>query len=793
MYFLGCLVDHEDNSKRWCSTKVDSNNNHIANQNEYGYCEDDCPKSNGEDIIIDDPNSTAPNNGEGIPHDHDSVPNNGEVVPHDKGEGITHDPESVPHSEEGISHDESVSNIGEGIPHDHDSVPHDHDNGEGIPDDHESVLHMHSEEGIPHDDESVPHSGEGIPHDDESVPHSGEEIPHDDESVPDSGEEIPHDDEKDDWIPYDPYYESVPSNQVGLPHECTLEVDIGPCRAYVHRYCFDSQTGKCKQFGYGGCKGNQNNFKSKDECEKKCLIASNNSDTNNDLWVVKSKLEDWDPKHNESGYWTLMKHFSSPTSNGSNGGKWIHWEKWSPHNEDFNENPNVLHDRLEWISLQPTHNASGYWALVHQWVPYDEFLHIYHPYHNKSNEGYWIFLKEWIPYDYNPYQIPGVLTDQEKSNPNFNVSGYWAITKKWIPAQFIDLHPTTDYKGKWKQEKKWISYSENDQLKRNPDVFHHRKEYEKLQPNNNSTGYWALVMQWIPKLYGSNQGHWIYLKEWTPFENLINEVSTSITANGPHEHLWTSKKIKLENWNPKHNESGYWTFRKHYSPGSSAKNGSNDGKWIYWKKWSLHNENFNENPNVLHDRLDWISLQPSHNASGYWTLVNQWVPYDEFLHIYHPYHNKSNVGYWIYLKKWIPYDENVHGIPGVLTDQDKLNPNFNASGYMTKVLKWVLLGKDWVSPQNESNTKGRWMRKEKWISYSENDQLKGNPDLLPNPKDIEKWHPTNDSTGYWTLCMQWSAHHYGSNQGHWIYMKKWVTWNSYPIVTTTPKTTTCKY
>ena len=54
MYFLGCLVDHEDNSKRWCSTKVDSNNNHIANQNEYGYCADNCPTSSGEDIIIDD-------------------------------------------------------------------------------------------------------------------------------------------------------------------------------------------------------------------------------------------------------------------------------------------------------------------------------------------------------------------------------------------------------------------------------------------------------------------------------------------------------------------------------------------------------------------------------------------------------------------------------------------------------------------------------------------------------------------------------------------------------------------
>ena len=40
---VGCPIDHKDNSKRWCSTKVDSEGNHIANQNEYGYCADDCP------------------------------------------------------------------------------------------------------------------------------------------------------------------------------------------------------------------------------------------------------------------------------------------------------------------------------------------------------------------------------------------------------------------------------------------------------------------------------------------------------------------------------------------------------------------------------------------------------------------------------------------------------------------------------------------------------------------------------------------------------------------------------
>ena len=57
MHYLGCPIEDEDQpdfARFWCSTKVDINRNHIANQNEYGYCADNCPTSSGEDIIIDD-------------------------------------------------------------------------------------------------------------------------------------------------------------------------------------------------------------------------------------------------------------------------------------------------------------------------------------------------------------------------------------------------------------------------------------------------------------------------------------------------------------------------------------------------------------------------------------------------------------------------------------------------------------------------------------------------------------------------------------------------------------------
>ena len=43
---LGCPVDVDDKSKRWCSTKVDSHGNHIAHQNQYGHCANNCPAYN---------------------------------------------------------------------------------------------------------------------------------------------------------------------------------------------------------------------------------------------------------------------------------------------------------------------------------------------------------------------------------------------------------------------------------------------------------------------------------------------------------------------------------------------------------------------------------------------------------------------------------------------------------------------------------------------------------------------------------------------------------------------------
>ncbi|EEC10261.1 serine protease inhibitor, putative, partial [Ixodes scapularis] len=55
-----------------------------------------------------------------------------------------------------------------------------------------------------------------------------------------------------------------------LNGECFEDMEEGPCRARILSYYFDFDTGTCKEFFYGGCEGTGNNFKTKDECEKKC-------------------------------------------------------------------------------------------------------------------------------------------------------------------------------------------------------------------------------------------------------------------------------------------------------------------------------------------------------------------------------------------------------------------------------------------------------------------------------------------------------------------------------------------
>ncbi|XP_033732055.1 chromatin assembly factor 1 subunit A-A-like [Pecten maximus] len=62
---------------------------------------------------------------------------------------------------------------------------------------------------------------------------------------------------------------------------CDLQPDQGNCGARYIRWFYHKGQNKCNWFYYGGCDGNQNNFKSKHQCEETCRAAiDNNAHTN---------------------------------------------------------------------------------------------------------------------------------------------------------------------------------------------------------------------------------------------------------------------------------------------------------------------------------------------------------------------------------------------------------------------------------------------------------------------------------------------------------------------------------
>lgn len=53
---------------------------------------------------------------------------------------------------------------------------------------------------------------------------------------------------------------------------CDLPAESGVCKALFRRFAFDRTSGQCKQFVYGGCGGNENNFRTIEECESACPV-----------------------------------------------------------------------------------------------------------------------------------------------------------------------------------------------------------------------------------------------------------------------------------------------------------------------------------------------------------------------------------------------------------------------------------------------------------------------------------------------------------------------------------------
>ncbi|KAL4425284.1 hypothetical protein ABPG75_009300 [Micractinium tetrahymenae] len=54
------------------------------------------------------------------------------------------------------------------------------------------------------------------------------------------------------------------------PDFCSLQQEVGPCRGRIQRFYYDATKDECFPFFWGGCKGNQNKFVTRLGCRKAC-------------------------------------------------------------------------------------------------------------------------------------------------------------------------------------------------------------------------------------------------------------------------------------------------------------------------------------------------------------------------------------------------------------------------------------------------------------------------------------------------------------------------------------------
>jgi Kunitz/Bovine pancreatic trypsin inhibitor domain len=59
---------------------------------------------------------------------------------------------------------------------------------------------------------------------------------------------------------------------------CEQEIVVGPCKGAIPKWAYDKNKKKCVQFSYGGCEGNDNNYDTKDQCEKACPCSNDDDE-----------------------------------------------------------------------------------------------------------------------------------------------------------------------------------------------------------------------------------------------------------------------------------------------------------------------------------------------------------------------------------------------------------------------------------------------------------------------------------------------------------------------------------
>jgi hypothetical protein len=56
----------------------------------------------------------------------------------------------------------------------------------------------------------------------------------------------------------------------GTNQSCSGDPVTGPCRAFLRRWFYNSSAAECQPFVFGGCYGNDNNYRTQPDCKRIC-------------------------------------------------------------------------------------------------------------------------------------------------------------------------------------------------------------------------------------------------------------------------------------------------------------------------------------------------------------------------------------------------------------------------------------------------------------------------------------------------------------------------------------------
>jgi len=76
--------------------------------------------------------------------------------------------------------------------------------------------------------------------------------------------------------------EEVCKPEKKMPEFCSLVNEVGFCRPHFWRFHFDAEQGICRSFLFGGYDGNENNFATREECMQMCRHLSNRQNDGED-------------------------------------------------------------------------------------------------------------------------------------------------------------------------------------------------------------------------------------------------------------------------------------------------------------------------------------------------------------------------------------------------------------------------------------------------------------------------------------------------------------------------------